>query len=66
MAVVEVSSEEEYLAATATTSLAVIHFAASWAEECATVSAVLGELARELQGRATFHTLQAEALPEVS
>jgi len=66
MAVVEVKTEGEYLAAIATSSLAVIHFEASWAEECATVSAVLEELAGELQATATFHSLQAEGLPEVS
>jgi thioredoxin-like negative regulator of GroEL len=68
MSLTEVKTEAEYAAAVAAPVLTALHFLAPWAPECATVTAVLEELAREpaLAGRLACLQLQAEDLPEIS
>lgn len=68
MALSELKTEADYTAAVSSPCLTAVHFLASWAPECATVTAVLQELAREeqLQGKAVFYELSAEDLAEVS
>jgi len=63
----EIKSEAEYTSAISEQSLAVVHFMADWATECATISAVLAELAKDPGLKSVkFHQLAAESLPSVS
>jgi len=68
MTLTELKSQEEYSKAISSPNLSVLHFLASWAPECGTVTAVLQELTKEkvLEGKVTFYQLSAEDLPEVS
>lgn len=63
----EIKSEAEYTSAISDQSLAVVHFMADWATECATITAVLTELAKDpALKNVKFHQLAAESLPSVS
>ena len=63
----EIKSEAEYTSAISDQSLAVVHFMADWATECATITAVLAELAKDpALKNVKFHQLAAESLPSVS
>jgi len=63
----EIKTEAEYTSAISDQSLAVVHFMADWATECATITAVLAELAKDPALRSVkFHQLAAESLPNVS
>jgi len=63
----EIKSEAEYTTAISDQSLAVVHFMADWATECATITAVLTELAKDpALKNVKFHQLAAESLPSVS
>ena len=63
----EIKSEAEYTSAISEQSLAVVHFMADWATECATINAVLAELAKDPGLKSVkFHQLAAESLPSVS
>ena len=63
----EIKSEAEYTSAISDQSLAVVHFMADWATECATITAVLTELAKDpTLKNVKFHQLAAESLPSVS
>jgi len=68
MSVKEVANETDYKAAIGSSNLVALHFQASWAPECETVSAVLQELLKDagLQGKLECFQLEAEKLPEVS
>ena len=58
MALSELKTEADYSSAVSSPCLTAVHFLASWAPECATVTAVLQELAREpqLQGKVGLDT----------
>ena len=63
----EIKTEAEYTSAISEQSLAVVHFMADWATECATITAVLAELAKDpALKNVKFHQLAAESLPSVS
>jgi len=63
----EIKTEAEYTSAISDQSLAVVHFMADWATECATITAVLAELAKDPALKSVkFHQLAAESLPNVS
>jgi len=63
----EIKTEAEYTSAIYDQSLAVVHFMADWATECATITAVLAELAKDPTLKSVkFHQLAAESLPNVS
>jgi len=63
----EIKTEAEYTSAISDQSLAVVHFMADWATECATITAVLAELAKDPTLKSVkFHQLAAESLPNVS
>ena len=63
----EIKTEAEYTSAISDQSLAVVHFMADWATECATITAVLTELAKDpALKNVKFHQLAAESLPSVS
>lgn len=68
MALTEIKTEAEYSKAIGSSSLSTIHFLASWAPECATVTAAMQELTKEeaLKGKVTFYQLAAEDLSEIS
>jgi len=68
MALTEIKTEAEYSKAISSSSLSTIHFLASWAPECATVTAAMQELIKEeaLKGKVTFYQLAAEELSEIS
>jgi len=63
----ELKSESDYNQAIAAPVMAVVHFMADWAPECATIKAVLEELEKDsaLAG-VKFYQLQAESLAEIS
>lgn len=63
----QLKTEAEYTAAIAAPHLSVVHFMADWATECATITAVLAELAKDASlSSVKFHELAAESLPSVS
>lgn len=64
MQVTTIKTAEE-LASAAAGRLAVAHFAASWAPQCAQMNEVMEELAKDAAG-VTFVQLEAEDLPEIS
>lgn len=68
MALTEIKTEAEYSKAISSSALSTIHFLASWAPECATVTAAMQELIKEeaLKGKVTFYQLAAEELSEIS
>ncbi|KAJ8284741.1 hypothetical protein COCON_G00035910 [Conger conger] len=64
---VEVSSSQQFedLLKKAGKSLSVVHFYASWAQQCGQMNDVMAELAVD-QPQVTFIKLEAEGVPEVS
>jgi len=63
----ELKTEEDYTKAISESNLSIVHFMADWATECATISAVLGELIKDKSlDKVKFYQLQAESLPNVS
>jgi len=63
----DLKSEGDYTQAIAAPVMAVVHFMADWAPECATIKAVLEELGKDpALAQVKFYQLQAESLPEIS
>lgn len=63
----EIKSESDYTQAISAPVMAVVHFLADWAPECATIKAVLEELGKDQSlAEVKFYQLQAENLPEIS
>lgn len=63
----DIKSEGDYTQAISTPVMAAVHFMADWAPECATIKAVLEELAKDSDlAQVKFYQLQAESLPEIS
>ena len=63
----ELKTEADYTAAISSPQLSVVHFMADWATECATITAVLQELAKDNSlSKVKFYQLAAEGLPEIS
>jgi len=63
----DLQSEGDYTQAIAAPVMAVVHFMADWAPECATIKAVLEELGKDAAlAQVKFYQLQAESLPEIS
>lgn len=63
----ELKSESDYNQAIAAPVMAVVHFMADWAPECATIKAVLEELEKDpALAEVKFYQLQAESLAEIS
>ena len=63
----DIKTEADYSAAISSNNLSVVHFMADWATECATITAVLAELAKDpALKNVKFHQLAAESLPSVS
>jgi len=63
----ELKSEADYSHAIAAPVMAVVHFMADWAPECATIKAVLEELEKDASlADVKFYQLQAENLAEIS
>ena len=63
----EIKSEAEYTSTISDQSLAVVHFMADWATECATITAVLNELQKDSNlSKVKFYQLAAEGVPNVS
>ena len=62
-----ITTEKAYSEAIAASHLAVLHFLADWAPECATVTAVLAELSKDPGlAKVKFFQLEAEKMPEIS
>ncbi|KAH8403257.1 hypothetical protein KR222_009123 [Zaprionus bogoriensis] len=66
MPVLTVATSEEYQKYISADKTTVALFSADWAEQCAQVSDVLGELANILGDKLQFITLNAEKFPEIS
>eukprot|EP00092_Neocalanus_flemingeri_P010044 GFUD01010825.1.p1 GENE.GFUD01010825.1~~GFUD01010825.1.p1 ORF type:complete len:327 (+),score=92.51 GFUD01010825.1:41-1021(+) len=63
----DIKSEGDYTQAISAPVMAAVHFMADWAPECATIKAVLEELAKDSDlAQVKFYQLQAESLPEIS
>jgi len=63
----DIKSEGDYTQAISAPVMAVVHFTADWAPECATIKAVLEELGKDpALAQVKFYQLQAESLPELS
>ena len=63
----DIKSESDYTQAISAPVMAVVHFLADWAPECATIKAVLEELGKDSDlAQVKFYQLQAESLPEIS
>ena len=63
MSVKEVANETDYKAAISSSNLVALHFQASWAPECETVSAVL-QVFSPVWGNGPIHLLFQELLKE--
>ena len=62
-----ITTEKAYSEAIAASHLAVLHFLADWAPECATITAVLAELSKDPGlAKVKFFQLEAEKMPEIS